>query len=280
MGETASIYPPNMHPQAYITTIAQKYGLKGIFYLDLWPVAESQVVVTDVELMDQVHVKRAFPQHKISDDYMAPIIGRNNIATANGRVWKFLHNAIAPALAPSHVKNLLSVMTEEIMTFRETLDRLADTGEVFSMEDISGKLIFDIIARVIFHFPLHAQTQGSPYLTDLREMVRLTEAQFSFNPLAKIKTLFQKRSILKRLHSSISSQIMARYRLLKEDKIVPSKKDPYSVLDLMLREHVQQGGPELKEEKFENLTSDYIELLITKFVFPRSIELTADITQH
>lgn len=63
MGEVAALYPPNCHPQAYLTTIAQKYDLKGIFYMDLWPVADPQVIVTDVDLMDQVHVKRAFPQY-------------------------------------------------------------------------------------------------------------------------------------------------------------------------------------------------------------------------
>lgn len=63
MGEAAALCPPNCHPQIYLTAIAQKYNLKGIFYVDLWPVADPQVIVTDVDLMDQIHVKRAFPQY-------------------------------------------------------------------------------------------------------------------------------------------------------------------------------------------------------------------------
>jgi len=276
MGEAASIHPPNNHPQAYLTTIAQKYDLKGIFYMDLWPVAESQVVVTDVELMDQVHTKRAFPQHKMSDDSMAPIVGRNSIATANGNVWRTLHNAMAPALAPSHVKNLISVMTEETMTFRDTLDGLAKSGEVFSMEETAAKLIFDVIGRIVFHFPLHAQTRDSPYLTDLREMIHLTEEQLSLNPIIKIKIFFKRQAILRRLNASISNQIMERYRLLREDNIVPSKKDPYSILDLMLREHVRQDESELKGKKAAELSSDYLELLITKYASAKRRELATD----
>lgn len=99
--------------------------------------------------MDQVHVKRAFPQHKLSDDFMAPIIGRNSIATSNGKTWKMLHNAMAPALAHSHVKNLITIITEEVLTFRERLDKLAKSGEVFSMEQYGAELIFDVIARII-----------------------------------------------------------------------------------------------------------------------------------
>jgi len=264
MGEAAALLPPNMHPQAYLTAIAQKYDLKGIFYMDLWPVAEPQVVITDIDLMDQVHVKRAFPIHQLADDFLAPIVGRNVIATANGKTWKMLHNAMAPAFAPSHIKNLVTVMTDEVLIFRDTLDKLAKTGEVFSMENTAAKLIFDVIARIVFHFPLHAQTQGSQYLSDLREMVHLVEAQFSFNPLVKINAFFKRKAILKRLHDSIRSQIMERYRLLNDEGIVPQKKDPYSILDLMLREHVQQQGSDIRGTKVLELSSEYLDLLITK----------------
>src|ERR1019366_9232803 len=98
-----------------------------------------------------------------------------------------------------------------------TLDEYARTGEVFSMEEASAKLIFDVIARIVFNFPLHAQTQGSQYLNDLREMVKLMEAQFSFNPLVKLKAFFRRRTILNRLHPSIKNRIMERYRLLNDE---------------------------------------------------------------
>ena len=266
MGEAAALFPPNTHPQLYLTAISQKYDLKGIFYMDLWPVADSQVVVTDIDLMDQVQVKRAFPQHKQSGDFMAPIIGRDNIATSNGKTWKMLHNAMAPAFAPSHVKNLITVMTEEVLIFRNTLNEYAKTGEVFSLEETAAKLIFDVVARIVFHFPLNAQTQGSQYLNDLREMVRLMEAQFSFNPLVKIKAFFRRRTILNRLHSSILDQIMERYRLLNEERIIPEKKNPYSILDLMLRDHVQQQESDLKGARPAKLAHEYVDLLITKYV--------------
>ena len=266
MGEVAALFPPNMHPQAYYTTIAQKYDLKGIYYLDLWPVTEPQVIITDIDLMDQVHVKRAYPQHKLAGDYMDSVIGRDNVATSNGKLWKMLHSAMAPAFAPSHIKNLIPVMTEEALIFRNTLDDYAKTGEVFSLEETAAKLIFDIVARIVFHFPLHAQTQGSQYLDDLREMVKLMEAQFSFNPLVKIRAFIRRRIILNRLHRSMANQIMERYRLLNDERIVPQKKNPYSILDLMLRDHVQQQGSDSKGTTAAKLTSEYVDLLITKYV--------------
>ena len=264
MGEVASTLPPNMHPQHYITAIAQKYNLKGIFYLDLWPIAPSQVILTDPDLMNKVTVTRAMRVHSYADDFLVPIVGRNVIATSNGSVWKKTHNAMAPAFTWSHVKNLVEVMADETLLFRDTLDRLADSGEVFSMEETAAKLIFDVIARIVFNFPLHAQTKGSPYLADLREMIHLVEAQLSFNPWVRIKAFFKRRIILRRLNASITAKIMERFDLLRREKIVPSRKDPFSILDLMLREQLQQESPQSGAGQKRELPRDYLELLITK----------------
>ncbi len=266
MGEVASTMPPNMHPQAYLTAIAQKYHLRGIFYIDLWPIAPSQVVLTDPELMNQVTVVKSLPMHTMADDFLAPIIGRNVIATANGAVWKKMHNAMAPAFSWSHIRSLTGVIADETMLFRDTLDRLVQTGEVFSMEDTSAKLIFDIIARIVFNFSLHAQTKRSSYFNDLRDMIHLTEAQLSWNPFVKIETLFKRRIILRRLHASIVGKIKERLGLLKRENIIPSRKDPFSILDLMLREHLQEDGPEMKGKGAEDLAPEYLEMLVTKYV--------------
>jgi hypothetical protein len=60
MREIVGTLPPDMHPQAYLTVIAQKYHLEGVWYLDLWPFAETQVVLTEPEPMDALQVARSF----------------------------------------------------------------------------------------------------------------------------------------------------------------------------------------------------------------------------
>ena len=42
--------------------------------------------------MNYIQVFKPLAQHQMSDDFMAPMIGRNVIATANGEVWKRLRN--------------------------------------------------------------------------------------------------------------------------------------------------------------------------------------------
>lgn len=253
-----------MHPQAYLTTIAQEYDLKGFFYLDLWPIADSQVVLTQPDLMDQVTVTKVLPIHTMADDFLAPVVGRNVIATANGAIWKKIHNAMAPAFAWSHIRSLTGIMVEEAMHFRDTLDHHAQTGEAFSMEETAAKLIFDVIARIVFNFPLHAQTEGSPLLHDLRSMILLAESQLSWNPFVKIQAFFKRRAVLRRLDASIVAKIRERFDLLKRENIVPSRKDPFSILDLMLREQLHgKAVTEMNNKHAEELPSEYLELLVT-----------------
>jgi cytochrome P450 len=257
------LFPPNAHPQAYLTTIAQKYDLKGIFYLDLWPVAEAQVILTDAAVMDQTVVNRSLNQHPMADQFIAPIVGRDVIATANGEVWKKAHRAMAPAFSWSHIRNLTSVMIDECLHFRNTLDRLADTGEVFSMEKESAKVIFDVITRVVFNFSLNSQTSDSAVLDDLHSMIKFAEAQLSFNPFTRVTAFFKRQIVLRRINSLVISKINERLDLLRRENIIPSRKDPFSILDLMLREQVQGDAAGSGNGK-TSLPRGELEQLVTK----------------
>lgn len=210
-------------------------------------------------------------QHKAADDFLSPILGHDLISTINGQAWKKLHNAMAPAFSWSHIRNLTGVMVEEAMHFRNTLDKLVESGEVFSMEETAMKLIFDVITRIVFNFSMNAQTEGSSgssTLEDLREMVHLAENQLSFNPWVHMVTFFKRRSVLARLHPPILQKIKERLALLRSGHIVPSRKDPQSILDLMLRDHVHDNENKTSGDigDIGDLPPEYTKMLLTKCV--------------
>ncbi|KAF4991515.1 hypothetical protein FDECE_14021 [Fusarium decemcellulare] len=254
MGEIAALVPPNCHPQVYYTEIARRYKLDGIFYLDLWPVGPGSAVIADPDLLDQITVRKPLSQHPMADEFLSSMLGPGSIGGANGALWKRLHNAMNPAFSWTHIRNLTGLMVDECMQFRRNLDKLAETGEVFSMEQLAAKLIFDVIAQIVFNMPLHAQTTGSQDLDDLRELIVLVEGQaditIAYNPVEQISRWWRRRKVLGRLHPSMINKIHERFELLISEKIVPSRKDPTSILDLMLREHVaertEEGGEKAK----------------------------------
>lgn len=172
---------------------------------------------------------------------------------------------MAPAFSWSHIRNLTSVILEECELFRAALDKYAGTGETFSMEEAGSRLTFDVIARVVFNVRLFAQTTGGEYLDDLKEMIRLadgaTDISVQFNPVARLRLWWQRGRVLGRLHPGIRKKIWERFELLRSEGVVPRKKDPDSILDLMLREKVASGL-----DKGSTLSAEDEKMLLTKYV--------------
>lgn len=270
MGEIAALMPPNCHPQAYYTEIARKYNLEGIFYIDVWPIAPGTVVLSDPGLLEQVTVLKPLPQHPLAEEVLSPMVGHNVIAVTNGPLWKSLHNAMAPAFTWAHIRSLTGLIVDECIEFRKTLDKLCETGEVFSVEHQTAKLVFDVIARVVFNYPLNAQLQGSQDLEDLREMIDLAEGamdiMIAYNPIAQIRIWWRRRQVLGRLHPSMINKLYERFNLLLGEKVIPSRRDPTSILDLMLREHVQARTGEDKSQKVDaKIPQDQEQILLSKY---------------
>ena len=116
-----------------------------------------------------------------------------------------------------------------------------------------------MIARIVFNFPLHAQTKGSRYLDDFHKMIQLLEAQFSWNPFVKIRTFLSRQMTMGRTNSYVRTQIKSRFDLLRDEKIVPSRREPLSILDLMLREQVKPTS----DGHLPDIPSSDMELLVT-----------------
>ncbi|KEY74596.1 hypothetical protein S7711_05027 [Stachybotrys chartarum IBT 7711] len=249
VGEVTASLPPNCHPQVFMTEMARRYDLKGVWYLDLWPLSYPQVVLTEPELMEDVQVAQALGQHPLAETVLSSLIGKGSVATANGEPWKAAHKAIAPAFSNSHIRSLTGVMAEEITTFRGTLRKLAASGEVFSMEAELSKAIFDIIGRTVLNMPLNAQTTGSRYFDHVAELIEIAGESTSMNPLVHLRNYFRLLPLTKRLNGSLLEKVQERLTLFRTQKMVPSRKDPLSIMDLMLRETVIQDEVNAGEKK-------------------------------
>jgi cytochrome P450 len=238
MGEISSLYPPNTHYQILFTTIARRYNLPAIWYLDLWPLADSFVIVTDPSLMRQA---TALPKHGIVDNFLSSMVGRNTIVAADGPLWKKLHSIMEPAFSWSFIRSLLDLMAQETSHFLKALDGFAGSGEIFSMVNLTTNLVYDITGRIVFNQELHAQTGGSLTAGDIHQILRLSEASMTWNPFRRAVIMFRKRAVIRRVDDLIKLKIAEQWELLKSRKAAPSRKETSSILDLMLREHMLQS---------------------------------------
>jgi len=94
MGEVASKMPPNCHHQHYLTEMQRIYNLPQVFYVDLWPAATPMVVLCDAEDQNYVQVVKPLFQHPESNDFLAPLLGRDVVAVVNGGMWKMLRTGV------------------------------------------------------------------------------------------------------------------------------------------------------------------------------------------
>lgn len=251
MRDIAASMPRNCMPQLYYTEIAHRYNIQGIFYLDLWPIAPGLAIITDPSLIDQAPIPKPLSPHPMTDVFMKPMVGKGNISAKAGSEWKKLHNAISPAFSTAQTRNLISVMINEIMLLRKRLDELSVTGEVFSMEKLMGRAIFGIVSHHVLNDKSYAQRRGSQDLADMRELIDLAREEgdpgVAYSPFVQIPRRLRRRRVCARLEASILDVIHKRFRDLVSEGVIPSRQNPTSILDLMLREHVEVAIAEKNE---------------------------------
>lgn len=71
--------PTDVHYQSAVTTIAHKYDLPGVFYLDLWPASCGQVVVIDPDVALHMTVTKNHPKHE-AEKWFVDVCGHGLIA--------------------------------------------------------------------------------------------------------------------------------------------------------------------------------------------------------
>lgn len=158
MGEYSKKFPSDCHPQSLFTVMAKDYGLRGIYYLDLYPFAEPMVFLLDPAVSAQVD---RLPRHNIALKLLRGLTGTKGIFSTTGTEWLAQHRWFMPAFSATHIMTLVPGIVEETLVFREKLTRYAVSGETFSMNEDVMRLTIDIIARSSFNLRLESQTKES-----------------------------------------------------------------------------------------------------------------------
>ncbi|KAJ5358348.1 cytochrome P450 [Penicillium cataractarum] len=243
--DTIKLFPPNTALSVFYTTIAQKYELRGIFYLDLWPFSHSQMVLIAPDAADLVTVRRNYPLHDVVSQFVGPLLGEKAIGGADGETWKMLHRMIAPGFRPSSVKAMMSIIADQTMeTFYPALKSYASSGEVFSMENAAGELIFSINIKLILGTSISKQ-KISELLHDINRILgyaQLISLTSSTNPVKKWTTWWRKRQAAQRIDDFLRSFI-AQHHLAGYDRTLdsPDAQGRMTILDSMIFEGRRMG---------------------------------------
>jgi cytochrome P450 len=147
--EMARSLPPDVHPHHYWDWLRDKYGLDRFFYFDVWPMGPPTLIICDPDVADQVTVRNSLDKHPMVKSYLKQHLGTENMAAANGEIWRRARHTYNPGFAPKHLMEVICKIVQDVLLFRDVLGEYAATGEKFEMEAIAMKLSFDVIGRLV-----------------------------------------------------------------------------------------------------------------------------------
>lgn len=141
--------------------IANQYDLKGIYYVDVYPFDEPIAVILDPALALQIQTSPLFNRHPLTLQTLRGLVGSKSIFSTNGHEWQTQRSWFGPAFAMNHLLTLVQGIMEETLIFRDSMKKLAETGEIFSLNEMMTKLTFDVIGQTVGNIKFKAQTENS-----------------------------------------------------------------------------------------------------------------------
>ncbi|KAJ4359334.1 hypothetical protein N0V95_002258 [Ascochyta clinopodiicola] len=263
LGEIMALFPKNAHYQAAITTISQKYNMPRLWYLDLWPVGPSQVIVTDPDVALYMTVTRNHEKHIAESWAIDPMIGKGNIVTAEGARWKKMHKMLAPAFAITHVTNMRPMIAKNVMKFRAIMNKLSETGESFQFEKYVERLTLDVIGTATFGHSLGAQAMGNHVMRHWEDMSRAHSQERDGWRIDVVRNYLAKRkreAAMDKLNAILTELVKKRLEYVRENDVCMEKRNASIIMDLILREHLQETP-----QSIENcIDPDFLESLLTQ----------------
>jgi cytochrome P450 len=154
----------------------------GAYYLDVWPMQEPILVVTDPDMSYTVetHPVVGVTKPRTLQGWFHPISGGPAQSDLNGAPWRYLHDLFAPAFSSANVNAMAPVIVDRIEIFRDILRRRAAAADRFELEPAVLSLINDMICETLLGMESDVQRRGHP-LTDA--MIHQLSLKFTeYNP--------------------------------------------------------------------------------------------------
>jgi cytochrome P450 len=243
-GKYVTKLPPGGYIQTVVTQIKQDYDLPDIWYLDLWPVAVSFIMMTGPDAAAIPSTLNNFDQADEARKFFVEAhLGSTFIEVTNGSLWKELHSMLAPGLTPAMVKSYHDSMVEDAKGLH---GRLRDSAKQVSAVDIQrvfSRYPFDVASTVFFG---EKATETAWRVTqELAELAYVSSSnrRFMMNPFGLRKWRKSMKDTMAPFEQEIRDRTSARHAALRSFKGPPLKSSAMCVLDRMLLSQSHRDEP-------------------------------------
>ena len=165
---------------------------------------------------------------------------------------------VGSGFTQTYIKQMVDMIAEQALVFHGRLRDLATTAEPFCFEEEAAKAVFDVVGKIVFGFSLNAQRDGSLLLHDLRASIDpATAVLATWNPVARLMAWKKLRDVKQRVYNALAAEMRERYRVMKDEKELPTRRQARSILDRIILDRIQSGPSADLEDAF-------IETAVTK----------------
>ncbi|KAI0387352.1 cytochrome P450 [Hypomontagnella monticulosa] len=147
---------------------------QGIVYMDPWPIGYPILTVYNPEMMAQFTQENSLPKYwAMGQVEFKPFTDGEDLVNLDGAEWKAARSIFNPGFS---IKNLLSLvpdMTDEVLVFRERLQKAAESGEVVKLEDYTTDVTVDVVGRAVLGTRLETQTKPNRLMATMKSQLSL-----------------------------------------------------------------------------------------------------------
>jgi cytochrome P450 len=176
----------------------------GFTYLDMWPVSEQMIVVSNPDLMAQFTQDPSLPKHRQMPFEFGPFT-HGDLVTSNGQQWKTWRSIFSPGFSSKQIQSYVPDMIEEYRVFKAKLDACAAKGDVINMDKLTMRMTVDIIGHAVLGASLHAQTTGCAMFDALKRQIGLLVVDYG------------PEGIIKKLNPLRPFQIWSNNRIMRKE---------------------------------------------------------------
>jgi cytochrome P450 len=177
-----------------------------------------------------------------------------------GEQWKALRKRFNPGFAPQHLITLLPQIVDKTKIFLSRLDKFAQSGEIFELDQLATGLTFDIIGSVILDIDFNAQDPDEAVQNPIvKEFKRLLpyyageEIYQMFMPTYPFR-LFRRKRQARRLDKAIQAVISEKFQDSQRQDQEINKLGMKSVLALSMQ-NIDVLSPTLLQETSDQIKS-------------------------
>lgn len=145
-----------------VENIRRKYNMPSVFYLDLWPILPSIMVVAEPAVAKHMTQVQPLQRERFSPNLFSPLLTAEFILAMEQKNWKKENPALNAALTSTRVNEATSLLAPSLHSLRSRLHSISQSGKQYPIKDLLISYIIEVggVIQLGGSFDLLAETSA------------------------------------------------------------------------------------------------------------------------